>query len=210
MENNIFKFSGRIASVKVSGNITVMHIATNVVSNSKQGIRGNTYFPCIVWYGEKANVAAQFNKSDRVDIIAKVRTSRKNVDGNNVYYQTIVGEEICATKSKVESAFGVKADASFVSLDTNEFVLRGTVKHIYAPDGRPGVTLFTIEIPESDKYSQYPSIVAFNKISDSIRNNVKEGDSVCIAGHVSTAKRTANDNPNKKYQSIICDEVSVV
>lgn len=214
MENrnsqNSFTFSGRIASIKNSDGIVVIHLATSVPVSSRQGMRANTYFPCIVFYGSRGVEAMKFAKSDRVKITAKVRTSKKVVDDITNYYQTLVGETISEATSSIEENFGVKPDANFISVDENKFSLSGTVTSVYFPENSTGTALFTIKVPEKNGYSQYPTIVAFNKIADKVKEKVKVGDYVYLAGHVHTVKKEVGDNPKKKYQSVVCDEISVV
>ena len=163
-----------------------------VVTSPNKGAKD---FPNINWFNESADlIHEQFHAGDRVTIKGDIRTSKK--------YRTqyIAGRDISITQKEFADMNGISGGRYLP--DQNEVKIAGKLEHIFIPQNQEGkIAILTVMTADND-HINFPSIVCFGKSIPSV-NGIKEGDFVCLSGHIQTDRKEAEDGKYTYYQSVV-------
>lgn len=186
-----------------------------ILTVATRGSSSRTNYPRIAFYGaenvESINNAIEVDryKHPHVLIQASLETTRRIRDGQNAYYQTIVGKNISIAPTKLDSALNCPGNISID--DVNRASIMGEVVHVFQmgtpqteENKSPGYILSVKTVNERGRFS-FPKLVCFSRNAQGIEN-VAVGDTVAAVGVIQTRPRN-KVKPGETYESIVCSDI---
>ena len=142
-------------------------------------------YPSIVFYGKDAIDALKqldFEKKPRIIVEGFIQTEKKNIDGENKYFQDLVGLKVSFAKTRLEAAFNMEGIGVAKAAPLNEILLSGEVVHIHRfRNGRFSITIRS----EHHNVYNFPTFFCSRSYSD-VCESIKIGDKIIAACEVYT------------------------
>lgn len=192
-------FSGKIVGKRKTEKTLFITLLTN------PGKYAN--FPRIIFFGDKAKeYDSQFEIGDNVSIKGHLQSSKRVIDNEVSFTQSIVGDSIVRAKTALEIGGETDNVKGYQIASENVIRLTGTVRNIYSP--RKNFISAKISTPNGKGYSTISMIYFGNNCGD-ILNDIHFGDKVSIVGKIETSKKTAEDK-TIYYENVVIEDIGKI